>query len=154
MSGSCTHACNPTAWRGTPSMETYREEGQRHKTLDSVEAIATPATAAVTAAVEVVEPQSPGEPHHHHHHHEGTESCSLGSFSHQKQLEDRWEVETHILRSADHLGYLPLESISTDDVGVRKMKTGATRAGHVADDKVGQTKRDLMKLVLEDKHVK
>ncbi|KAK9166803.1 hypothetical protein Scep_001994 [Stephania cephalantha] len=97
--------------QGRPSMETSREEGQHHKASDSMEAVA----AAVTAAVEVVEPQNPGEPHHHHHRHEGTESCSPCSVSTQKQLVDQWEVETRIPRSADHLVYHSLDSISARD---------------------------------------
>ncbi|KAK9157748.1 hypothetical protein Scep_004322 [Stephania cephalantha] len=79
-------------------METSRDKRQRPKKSDSVEVDAT----AVTAWVEAVEPQSPGEPHHHH---EGTESYIPGSLSHQKQLEDLWEVGTRIPHSADHLGY-------------------------------------------------
>ncbi|KAK9105116.1 hypothetical protein Scep_021960 [Stephania cephalantha] len=96
-------------------METSRDEGQRHKTSNSMEVVPAVVTAAVIAIVKAAEPQSPGEPHHHHHHHEGTESCSPGSVSHQKQLEDRWEVETRIPHSANHLGYFPLESLSTHD---------------------------------------
>ncbi|KAK9128540.1 hypothetical protein Syun_017337 [Stephania yunnanensis] len=53
--GSCTLAYNPTVRRGMPLMETSREEGKCHKTVDSVEvvAFAVAAIAAVTAAVEV-----------------------------------------------------------------------------------------------------
>ncbi|KAK9125635.1 hypothetical protein Scep_014481 [Stephania cephalantha] len=101
--------------RGTPSMETSRDEGQCHEKLDSMEDDALAATTVVIASVEVVEPQSPGEPYHHHHHHEGTKSYIPGSLSHQKQLEDRWEVGTRIPYSVDHLGYLPLESIYARD---------------------------------------
>ncbi|KAK9083613.1 hypothetical protein Scep_030084 [Stephania cephalantha] len=134
-------------------MQISREEGQRHKTSDSAEAVATAATAVVIAAVEVVGPQSPGEPHHHHHHHDGTETVVqvVSLIKRNWRIGGKWRLVSNVvptiwdifllnpsLRAADI-------SIRSDDVGVREMTTDATRASHLADDKVGQTKWDLTK---------